>query len=84
MTRTGRDGPFCEVVLDLRGVPWAGDEDQVRRRLLAHPGVLGVDVDVVRRRALVRHASGTSLPALFNWVLSCREPAPPATSHRSR
>lgn len=62
----------CRVVVDLRGIPWSADAAETERRLLAQPGVLAVEADVAHRRAVVLHDARRSLPALFNWVLSCR------------
>lgn len=63
----------CRVVVDLRGIPWAGDAAEAERRLLDHPGVVTVDVDAVRLRAVVHHRVDASLPELFNWLYRSRQ-----------
>ena len=70
-------GSTCRIVVDLHGIPWAVDAAEAERRLLAHPGVVTVDVDADRLRAVVHHRPDASLPELFNWLhRSRRRPAP--------
>ncbi|MGI5414967.1 heavy-metal-associated domain-containing protein [Actinomadura luteofluorescens] len=65
-------GPTCRLVLDLRGIPWAGDESKATAMLLQQPGVLAADVDAVARRAVVIHDARVELPLLWNWLVECR------------
>lgn len=62
----------CHITVDLRGARWAGDPDEVRRRLLPLPGVVEVRPDPARERAVVLHRAGASVAALHNAVLRCR------------
>lgn len=80
MTGSRNGPPTCRVIVDLRGIPWATDADEAERRILTHPGVVAVDVDTARRRAVVLHDSGRSLPELFNWLLRWRQDEPTGTA----
>lgn len=60
--------PVCRVTLDLRGVPWGADPVAASALLRRQPGVLDVQVDGRRRRAVVLHDARTSLPQLWNWL----------------
>lgn len=70
-------GGTCRVVVDLRRIPWAEDAAEAERRLLGHPGVVTVQVDADRRRAVVVHRADESLPELFNWLHRSRQPLTP-------
>lgn len=61
-------GSVCRVTLDLRGVPWGADTATVEELLLSRPGVLGVEVDARRRRAVILHDGRASLPQIWNWL----------------
>ncbi|TMS00327.1 heavy-metal-associated domain-containing protein [Nonomuraea basaltis] len=65
-------GPTCRVVLDLCGVDWGGDREQATAKLLARPGVLEVEVDPDKRRAVIIHDAHYELPALWNWLVECK------------
>jgi hypothetical protein len=52
--------------VDLSGIDWGGDREEATVRLLARPGVLEVEVDSDRRRAVVIHDAHHELPDLWN------------------
>lgn len=64
--------PTCRVVLDLRGISWATDRETALARLRSQPGVLDAEVNPDTGRAVVIHDSRTSLPQLWNWLVSWR------------
>lgn len=66
-----RTNPTCKVRLDLRGVPWGADPERATWLLKRQPGVVEViRVDTRRRCAVVRHDATTSLPQLWNWLVT--------------
>lgn len=73
MIGTSSPDKTCRIVVDLSGIPWAEDAAEAQRRLLGHPGVVEANVDVIRRRAIVRHRADAPLPELFNWLLRSRQ-----------
>ena len=66
----------CRVVVDLRGVAWAEDADEVRHRLSEVDGVLAVEPQPRWRKAVIVHDARSPLPALYNFVHACRSGAP--------
>ncbi|MGW5723391.1 hypothetical protein ACWEVP_44995 [Amycolatopsis sp. NPDC003865] len=74
-----RTNPTCKVTLDLRGVPWGADPDKAASLLKQQPGVVDVRVDPRRRRAVVLHDATTSLPALWNWLVTQSTTGPETT-----
>lgn len=84
MRKADRHGPVCTVVLDLTGVPWAGDAESVRRTLAERPGVLTVEaMDDARRARVSYDQTRTTLPELWNWVVGSSGAVPkerPASS----
>lgn len=67
-------GPTCRLVVDLRGIPWAGDRETATAKLLQQPGVLAADVDPGARKAVVIHDARMELSQLWNWLVECRTP----------
>lgn len=63
-------GPVCRVLIDLLRLPALPRPESVVLLLRRIPGVIDVQVDLSRRRAVVLHDSRTSLPVLWNAL--CR------------
>jgi Cu2+-exporting ATPase len=67
------DGPRSEtVVLDVRGIQWASQQNRLTATLLRRPGVLDVAANAVAQTATVRYdATRTSQADLQEWVRDC-------------
>lgn len=69
----------CTTVLDLTGIPWAGDPAEVERVLAARPGILQVQVTAGGRRVEVTYdVTQETMPGLWNWLAVERRRTHPA------
>jgi len=60
------------VVLDVRGMQWASEQNVVAATLGRRPGVLEVEVNPVAQNATVTYdPASTSVAELRRWVTEC-------------